>query len=107
MNAVENKAYTEGFMLGVNAFSSGGHINLSKTESWINDCLSLTTAEENISVHERDADGNLVKTSTIKISSRDRAARSLSGFCASVEYIRQACAKKGLAISLTKIEEKQ
>jgi hypothetical protein len=107
MNAVENKAYTDGFMLGVNAFSSGGHIDLSKTESWINDCLSLTTSEENVSVHERDDDGNLVKTSTIKISSRDKAARSLSGFCTSFEYIRRACAKKGVTISLTKIEDKQ
>ena len=106
MNAVESKAYTDGFMMGVSAFGPGCHLDVARLEIWINECLSRTSSEENISVHECNADGDLVKTSTIKISSRDRAARSLSGFCASVEYVRRACAKKGISISLTKIEGK-
>lgn len=107
MNAVEGKAYTDGFMMGVNAFSPGCHLDLMKLETLINECLSKTSSEENISVHEVNAEGDLVKTSTIKISSRDRAARTLSGFCASVEYVRRACSKKGISISLTKIESNQ
>lgn len=106
MNAVESKAYTDGFMFVVQAFGDSGHVDLAKAESWINDCLSLTSSAEQTQVHERDPDGNLVKTSIIKISSRDKAARSLSGFCAGVEYIRRACAKKGISISMTKVGDK-
>jgi hypothetical protein len=100
MNEIQTEAYLEGHNLVSLAFCSGTSIDIPTLTGWVNRCLAKDSSiEKTVQLHDRDEEGNLAKTTTLKGNRAELCGYRLLGAFNAVEGMRAALSGKGVTFS--------
>lgn len=103
MNKLQSAAHTEGFIFAASGFQSRKPLDQVSFQSWVNACLhNDQTVEQVLQLHDRDSDGNLTTTTTLKAIRAEMCGYRLMGYFTATEAIRSKLDAAKVAVTLDK-----
>jgi hypothetical protein len=98
MNNIQKIAHDEGFTLVAAAFNKGEQFNVGTAVSWVNLCLAKDTLTEELSLIDRDGNGEMVQVRKFTASRSEMCGYRLAGVFAGLESVRFELARHGVSL---------
>lgn len=100
MNELQRAAYVEGHNLIAVAFQSRKNLDMPTLTHWINSCqANALDVEKTVQLHDRNDEGDLVRTTTTKAGKAELCGYRLMGAFNAVEFVRAHLDAKGVTFN--------